>query len=158
MIGEITKEHYAQILTLNKAFVHWLSPLDEQGLRDLLALATYTRQIDNAAGVLIGYGHDVDYDHKNLQWLRSRFDEFFYIDRIIIDPKAHGKGYGRLLYTNFEQEARKRGYPRLVCEVNTKPDNPGSHKFHEAQGFRPIGNEHYPAYNASVRYYEKVLA
>lgn len=157
MIGEIAPEHHAQILKINHEFVHWLSPLDATELNTLLGHATYARQIDNASGVLIGYGHDVDYDHKNLAWLRNRFDGFFYIDRVIIDTVAQGKGYGKQLYADFEAEARKRGYPRLTCEVNTLPDNPGSHKFHLSLGFQALEDVHYPEYNATLRYYAKPL-
>ena len=157
MIGDIEPRHHSKILAMNKEFVHWLSPLDEDGLKALLSVSSYSKQIDNASGVLIGYGHDVDYDHKNLQWLRLRYDRFYYIDRVIIAAGAQGRGYARQLYEDFEREAKQRGYPRLVCEVNTRPDNPGSHKFHEALGFTAVGDVDYPAFNASLRYYEKPL-
>jgi len=157
MIGPILKPHRAKILRMNEEFVHWLSPLDDDGLSDLLNLAHYKKQIHNADGALIGYAHDVNYDHKNLHWLRARFKEFFYIDRIILNSAAQGNGFGKQLYSDFEAEARQRGLPRLVCEVNTKPNNPGSHKFHERLGFRAIGDVDYPAINASLRYYEKPL-
>lgn len=157
VIGDIETAHYPQILKINQAFVHWLSPLDEKDLIALLGRATYARQIDAAAGVLIGYGHDVDYDHKNLHWLRARFEAFLYIDRIIIDGAAQGKGYGRVLYADFEREARKRGYPRLVCEVNVVPNNPGSHAFHIAQGFSALEDVYYPEYEVTLRYYVKEL-
>ena len=157
MIDSILKSHHAKILQMNQDFVHWLSPLDEGGLTALLELADYKKQIHEADGVLIGYAHDVDYDHKNLKWLRARFDEFFYIDRIILNANAQGKGYGRQLYADFETEARRRGLARLVCEVNTKPNNPGSHKFHKKLGFRALGDVEYPDYDATLRYYEKPL-
>lgn len=157
MIGPILKRHHAKILRMNEEFVHWLSPLEEDELTTLLNLAQYKKQIRNADGVLIGYAHNVDYDHKNLKWLRARFDSFFYIDRIILASEAQGKGLGRQLYNDFEAEARRRGLPRLVCEVNTKPNNPGSHKFHEKMGFHSLGVADYPAFDASLRYYEKPL-
>lgn len=157
MIGSILKSHHAKILRMNGEFVHWLSPLDEDELSDLLDLAHYKNQIHEAAGVLIGYAHNVDYDHKNLKWLRARFDKFYYIDRIILSAETQGQGYGRQLYADFEAEARSLGLPRLVCEVNTKPNNPGSHAFHKALGFKPLGDVEYPEYNAAVRYYEKPL-
>lgn len=157
MISDIRPDHYPQILKINQTFVHWLSPLDAAGLKTILALAHYAKQIDDAQAILIGYDHGADYDHKNLSWLRARFDAFFYIDRIIIDSAAQGKGYARALYEDFETEARRKGLPRLVCEVNTKPDNPGSHRFHEKMGFEPIGDVEYPDYNAAVRYYLKEL-
>ena len=141
MIAEIKPEHYAQILRINAHFVHWLSPMDEAELTYVLSVAAYKRQIDGAKGVLIGYAHDADYpDHKNLLWLNNHVQDFFYIDRVIIDAAAGRQGYGRLLYDDVERFARERGYKALVCEVNTVPDNPGSHKFHIASGFEAIGN------------------
>ncbi|WP_051279590.1 GNAT family N-acetyltransferase [Hellea balneolensis] len=157
MIGPILKSHRAKILRMNQEFVHWLSPLDEEELTNLLDLAHYKKQIHDADGVLIGYAHDVEYDHKNLKWLRARFNKFYYIDRIILNAAAQGKGYGRTLYADFEAEARARGLPRLVCEVNSKPNNPGSHAFHERLGFRALADVEYPDYNAILRYYEKPL-
>lgn len=157
MIAEITPDHHAEILKNNARFVHWLSPLNEAELITLLDLASYTRQIDKGKGALIGYSHDVDYDHKNLAWLRSRFDAFFYIDRIIIAEGAQRKGYGHLLYADFETQARIRGLPRLVCEVNTRPDNPGSHQFHKQMGFTALADIDYSEYGVSLRYYEKSL-
>lgn len=142
---------------MNDEFVYWLSPLNQDALANLLNLAHYKKQADDANGILIGYAHDVDYDHKNLKWLRARFNQFYYIDRIIISAAAHGKGLGRALYADFEAEARRKGLSRLVCEVNTKPNNPGSHYFHENLGFKAIGDVDYPDFNASLRYYEKPL-
>ena len=158
MIDEIKPEHFAQILRINEEFVHWLSPMDEDELKFVLSIASYKRQIGEANGVLIGYPHDADYpDHKNLTWLRDHADSFLYIDRIIIDARAQGQGYGRLLYDDIESFARQGGYKSLTCEVNTKPNNVGSHNFHETLGFKAIGEQEYKASNKAVKYYEKLL-
>lgn len=157
-IKAIEPAHHKAILHMNREFVHWLSPWTQEALGYVLARADYARQIHDGAGVLIGYRHDVDYpDHKNLDWLRAHFEQFFYIDRIIIARGHHGKGLGRALYLDFEHVARRQGLPRLVCEVNIKPDNPASHRFHQALGFHPIGEQDYPRYDVAVRYYEKRL-
>lgn len=159
MISEITPQHHQQILRLNQEFVHWLSPLDVSKLERLLAIASYKSQIESAQGVLIGYAHDADYpDHKNITWLRQHLDNFFYIDRIIIDASAQGKGYGRRLYNDVEAFARAQGHEVLACEVNTRPDNPGSHAFHVNLGFQVIGDVDYPEYAAALRYYQKPLS
>lgn len=158
MIADISPQHYPQILKINAEFVHWLSVLDEARLKWVLGLASYARQIDDAQAILIGYAHDVDYpDHKNLMWLSRHVENYFYIDRIIVDKTAQGRGYGRKLYEDIEAFARARGYDWLACEVNTKPDNPASHKFHLALGFTAIGEADYPQYDAAVRYYAKRL-
>lgn len=162
MIGDIKPAHYERFIELNTEFVHWLSPLDEARLKWILERANYARQIEitpgNLGGALIGYPHDVDYpDHKNLTWLSQKIENYFYIDRIIIDSGAQGKGYGATLYQDIELFARQRGYAYLACEVNIKPANPGSHLFHEKMGFEGIGDQDYPQYDAALRYYAKKL-
>ena len=158
MIGEITPRHHAKLLQMNREFVHWLSPMDQDELLYVLGRAAYARQVNDAEGVLIGYAHDVDYpDHWNMMWLSSRLQNFFYIDRVIIDGAEQGTGLGQALYADVEAFARSRGYDWLACEVNTVPDNPGSHGFHLSQGFEPLGEQDFPKKEKAVRYYAKAL-
>ena len=158
MIGPILKSHHADLLRMNAQFVHWLSPLDQAKLDYVLTRATYQRQINDGAGVLLAYPDTVDYpDHKNLTWLQAHVQNFFYIDRIIIDAAVQGQSLGRRLYEDVERFAALAGYDHLACEVNTRPDNPGSHRFHQQMGFKTIGTENYPDYKAAVRYYSKAL-
>jgi len=157
-VEDITAQHHAKFLRMNAEFVHWLSPLDQDGLSYILDRADYARQVDNAAGALIGYAHDVDYPgHWNLNWLRPRLENFFYIDRIVIDREAQGRGLGHQLYRDVIDYARSRGHAWLACEVNTVPDNPGSHAFHLKQGFNSLGEQAFPDKNKAVRYYAKAL-
>lgn len=154
VIGDIGPDHYKDVLRLNQTFVHWTAPMDAAALKFILSHADYARQIDSAAGVLIGYAHDTAYpDHKNLIWLRERLCNFFYIDRVIVDPAAHGSGLGRMLYEDVAKYARACGHSQLACEVNTVPDNPRSHQFHLRSGFAPIGERHFSDSGKSVRYY-----
>lgn len=158
MIGNIAARHHAKLLKLNETFVHWLSPLDQAGLNYILDRAAYARQVNEAEAVLIGYAHDVDYpNHQNMTWLTAHLEDFFYIDRIIIDGGAQGKGIGQSLYQDVEHYARVHGYDWLACEVNTKPNNPGSHAFHLRQGFKSIGAQDFPEKGKTVRYYAKAL-
>lgn len=158
MIRDIKLEHHKKILKLNAEFVHWLSPMDQEGLSQLLTRADYARQADDAAGVLIGYAHDVDYpNHWNIEWLQVRLEDFFYIDRVIIDSAAQGRGLGRRLYADVTRYACSLGYSWLACEVNTVPDNPGSHAFHLSEGFNPLGEQVFFDKGKAVRYYAKAL-
>jgi len=157
MISDITPDHHAQILKMNLEFVHWLSPMDQAELAYVLARAAYARQVNNGAGVLIGYGHDADYpDHWNMNWLKRTLEDFFYIDRIIIAASAQGQGLGQWLYDDVERFARSRGNKWLACEVNTVPDNPVSHSFHQGAGFEALGEQVFSDVKA-VRYYAKAL-
>ena len=157
-IGDITEAHYDTVLNLNAEFVHWTAPMDRAELDIILSHASYARQINDGAGILIGYAHDTDYpDHKNLIWLRQRLTNFFYIDRILIDVSAQGQRLGQGLYNDISDFARARGHSHLACEVNTRPDNPNSHRFHLRFGFEAIGEQDFPNYNKSVRYYALAL-
>ena len=157
MISYVSSDHLPTILANIERFVHWLAPLDMEGLKNLIAVASYVRQIGDGDGVLIGFRSDSPYQSGNLSWLRDKFDDFVYIDRVIIGENAQGQGYGRKLYDDFEAYAREHNIPRMVCEVNTIPDNPVSHKFHHSLGFVPCGEVE--MYNGAkrVRYYEKLL-
>ena len=158
IIADITPKHFDQILKINAEFVHWLAPLDRDELIYILSKANYAKQINNAQAILIGYGSDTDYpEHENLAWLRARFNNFFYIDRIIIDPASQGRGLAKTFYQDFEIHARNAGYTALTCEVNTLPDNPRSHQFHEAFGFHACGNRDIPNNGKALRYYHKPL-
>ncbi|MEP6343799.1 MAG: GNAT family N-acetyltransferase [Maricaulaceae bacterium] len=158
MIGPIEPRHHADLLRMNADFVHWLSPLDTDKLDYILQRAAYQRQINEGAGILLGYAHDVNYpDHKNLTWLRGYLSAFFYIDRVIIDHTAQGQRLGHKLYEDVAKFAQAQGYKWLCCEVNTRPNNPASHAFHLKMGFEPIGEADYPDYNVAVRYYAKPL-
>jgi len=157
MIDQIKTEHLPTILANNEQYVHWLAPLDMHGLEKLIAAASYARQTEAGKGVLIGFRSDSPHQSDNLTWLRNKFESFVYIDRVIIGETAQGKGYGRALYQDYENFARGNRFPRMVCEVNTIPDNPGSHKFHERMGFRPCGEMDMLGGKKRVRYYEKTL-
>lgn len=155
MISEIRPAHHAALLDLNARFVHWLSPLDANGLAELLGRCGYARQIGGAA-FLLGYRGDGPYSHKNLDWLSERLDApYAYIDRVIVAPEFARQGHARALYGDFAAWAAAQGIGQLACEVNTRPANPASHVFHAELGFTPLGEADYG--DLAVRYYSKAL-
>lgn len=153
----ILSSHHREILKNNQEFVDWLSPLEALELAALLQSASYARQIEAGQGVLIAFTSENIYKSENVDWLQARFDNFVYIDRVIISGNAQGKGYGARLYDDVEVFARENGYTHIVCEVNTVPDNPGSHIFHEKRGFKVCGEADINAGAKRVRYYAKQI-
>ncbi|MEL6686452.1 MAG: GNAT family N-acetyltransferase [Pseudomonadota bacterium] len=156
MPSPIEASHLPTILRNNEAFVHWLSPLDEEGLENLVNVSDYAQQLRDGEVCLFAYDGHGSYRHKNVDWLSKELASFLYIDRVIIGAKAQRQGLGKVLYDDVMQFAREQGFRTIACEVNTRPDNPGSHRFHLAQGFRPIGEEAY-ASGVAVRYYARHL-
>lgn len=92
-------------------------------------------------GLLLALGPDADYDSPNFLWFRERHESFLYIDRIVVDAAARGLGLGTLLYRDLERMAREMGVPRLTCEVNLRPPNEGSLRFHRRFGFEEVGRQ-----------------
>ena len=158
MIDTIKPAHFEKILRMNVEFVHWLSPLDEAALQALLSSSIYARQIGGGDAVLLAIASETEIaNHTNLEWLKARRKNFIYIDRVIVDAAAQGNGYAGQLYADLTAFARRNGYDSVVCEVNTQPDNPGSHAFHLRQGYQSIGDQKNPGMGKCVRYYEKAL-
>ena len=156
----IQPAHKKTILSNNAQFVHWLSPLDEQQLDALINLSDYARQLREGEGCLLAYDGNGGHRHKNVDWLSRHLSSYLYIDRIIIGADAHGEGLGTFFYEDVARFARAQGFGAIACEVNTKPDNPASHRFHLARGFTALGEATYQTdapNSVSVRYYVRHL-
>jgi len=132
------------VLKLNEAFVHFLSPLTLETLVTLGDAADYFRVVElngDIAAFLIGFFPGSDYASVNYQWFNSRFDDFTYIDRVVVSARAQGQSLGPKLYDDLCKFAASNGYTQLVCEYNIKPVNEGSAKFHDRYGFKEIGRQ-----------------
>ena len=56
----------------------------------------------------------------------------------MVSEAARGTGLGAALYDDNANIATRLAVPRVTCEVNEEPPNPGSLRFHERHGFRKI--------------------
>ncbi len=113
---------------------------------------------DTVVGFLIGLDeHASDYESPNYSWFKERYSQFAYIDRIALSSSARGLGFGPDLYRAFEAWAIGHGKPVLLAEVNTIPDNPRSHRFHEIFGFRELDRVRPYGPEEEVAMYEKFL-
>lgn len=130
------------VLALNKGVVVKTSPLDAMRLKDMLDWSTYSRVAEvngKVVGFIIVMGPASGYGNANLDWFRERFERFLYVDRIIVDPSAAGKGIGRALYGDLADFASMLEIPQLMCEINVEPPNPRSARFHASLGFEEVG-------------------
>ena len=64
---------------------------------------------------------------------------------------------GQNFYRAAEAWAYGTGKSVLAAEVNTVPDNPASHRFHQAFGFVEVGRAKPYGGEEEVAYYEKKL-
>lgn len=96
--------------------------------------------VNEPAAFLLALNEGADYDSLNFLWFRDRYPRFLYIDRIVVGPDHRRAGLGASLYADLLAWARSRT-PLLACEVNLRPSNDPSLRFHEKQGFRPVGTQ-----------------
>lgn len=131
-----------RVLGLNETFVHFLSPLDLTQLKALKEKAAYFRVVEakgQAVAFLIAFSPNAAYESVNYSWFDDRFDDFAYIDRIVVAASAQGQALGVKLYNDLAAFARSHQLKQLTCEYNVKPMNEGSAKFHQRYGFKEIG-------------------
>jgi predicted GNAT superfamily acetyltransferase len=134
-----------------------LSPLTVAELKALIEAAQHVRVVDERAAFLIAFAPHAAYDNPNLGWFKARYDRFIYVDRVVVDAAARGRGLARLLYDDLFDAARAMGSDTIVCEVNADPPNPASDAFHAALGFVPVGEVELAGRGKTVRYMRKAL-
>ena len=136
-----TKLDLSRILELNKAAIPAVNLLNEVEIRNLFSQAAYFHSLwlnQQVIGFLIALGPGANYNSPNYRWFELRYDQFLYVDRIVIDPIHQGLGYGRMFYDNLREFTGQK-FPRITCEVNLQPKNATSLRFHQRYGFRQVG-------------------
>lgn len=133
------------LLPLNNAAVPAVNDLTAEEMLDLInsALICLVAEIDGTpSGMLLCLGEGADYDSRNYAWLSERLTNFAYTDRIFVDESLRGKKAGEELYKALFAHFAGSGRS-FVCEVNERPPNPGSLRFHKKLGFAEIGRADY---------------
>ena len=72
------------------------------------------------------------YDSPNYLYFCERYQSFAYLDRVAFESGFQGKGLGAALYRHVETQL---DVDLLALEVNVKPLNEGSLRFHAREGF-----------------------
>ena len=143
-IRPAVESDYPAIVALNDGVVEMTSPMDLTRLRELAAVADYLRVVasDGAlAGFLMAFRAGADYPNANFDWFAARYNDFVYVDRVVIAAEAGGQGLGSRLYEDLFNWGRQRGIPRVTCEYNLSPPNPQSAAFHRRHNFSEAGSQ-----------------
>jgi len=72
------------------------------------------------------------YGSPNYLYFCDNYDHFVYLDRVAVTASHQGRGIGPLLYREVEARATAEWF---TLEVNVKPLNEGSLRFHAREGF-----------------------
>jgi len=146
LIRDATAGDFERILQLNEESVHFLSPLTLARLQSLHADSAYHRVVDvdgKVAGFLLAFREGTNYDSSNYVWFTKSYDQFLYIDRVVVSKDFQGQGIGNKLYDDIFAFARNSGVSRIACEFDIDPPNHASQRFHERFGFSEVGTRSY---------------
>ena len=95
------------------------------------------------------------YQSENYLFFSNQLSQFIYIDRIAVDLPFRQKGLGTHFYNEL---ARIRGERFVICcEVNSKPLNEPSIRFHKKNEFEECGTKDFED-GHSVIYLKKILS
>ena len=145
-IRDVAEGDLDRILELNNAAVPAVNPLVADDLWWFAEVAhsflVAPDAVGGVAGFVIGlHGPGLAYDSLNYTWFSARYDRFVYVDRIVVAESGRGGGLGRRLYDAFGARGRDDGHDVLLAEVNVRPRNDGSLRFHDRYGFRSVGEQ-----------------
>ena len=141
-IRPMTIDDLPAAVELNNAAVPALSVADKTKMTALVAnalLSLVAEHEGEVVGFCINFGPGADYSSINYRWFCERFDDFVYLDRIAVADHARNMGIGAALYASVQDQII--GCPWLFCEVNLRPRNDGSLRFHERIGFVEVGQQ-----------------
>ena len=142
IIRPATAEDAAAIVALNTDSEAVLSPMGRdrfEALRQRCALLQVAEQAGVVAGFLMAFCDGSDYDSENYRWFSTHYSDFLYIDRVVVSRQYRGRGIASSFYEDALKWAARRGLHCLVAEIDIKPPNTASLKFHAAFGFAEVG-------------------
>lgn len=134
MIRSMEYSDHDQILDLNQRSLHAVGPLDHEDLSMLVKQADQALVADadgDVAGFVITLPPDADYESSRFRWFQERYDDFVYLDRVIVSPDHRREGVGSELYAQLPDD--------VPVALEVYETNDASLAFHESLGFEPVG-------------------
>jgi len=142
-IRDFVPDDLDPVWRLNEAAVNAVSSVTRDQMLALVDMSRDVLVIDDGEeiiGFCNTFNPGAEYASVNYRWFSERYDEFVYLDRIVIAESHRNRGLGALLYGEVERRMQVSGVPGLLtCEVNFDPPNEGSLRFHRRIGFNPVG-------------------
>lgn len=151
-IRNIKPSDYSSIVNLNNLNTPAVSELNIQGLQDLHKIslrAWVIESLGQLAGFCLILTPKVKYNSENYTWVSKHYNNFEYLDRVVIAESFRGQGCGRSLYEAWIAQTEASD---LLIEVNIKPMNKDSILFHEKMGFVAVGEQNTSGGEKRVQY------
>jgi uncharacterized protein len=139
---EITPlDHANTLLEINNAAVPdigALNPVKAQWLVEHLMMPGLVLLDGQAAGIIVVLSDSCGYDSDYYRWFTDRYENFLYIDRIVVAAWARRQGVAKRIYQAVEQTAQEHTLA-IVADVYSDPPNMASLNLHRAMGYEVIG-------------------
>ena len=142
-IEQATKDDLKSILSLNQDSIPAVSSSNLEMMKHFLIICDYFK-ICKINGEIIGFLNALlpskDYTSEHYKWFNDRYESFIYVDRIIFNKSYQNQGYGTVFYDDLINSIENKPLD-IACEINTKPYNKQSIKFHKKYGFKEVGRK-----------------
>lgn len=141
MIRPLIEADLDAVLAINQDNTPGVGELDAPRLRELVGWCSHALVIVEQGEIvafLLVLGPGTPYGSANYRWFCDGYPAFAYVDRIAVRGDRQSQGLGALLY---EELFRLEPEVPTTCEVNIRPINAGSLRFHERHGFRIVGEQ-----------------
>jgi hypothetical protein len=142
-ISDVTTADLEDVWRLNEDSVPHVSSVDLTEMQWFANHAHYFRvamRDEQLAGFLIGLRPGLPYGSLNYRWFSENYRDFGYVDRVAVSQSARRLGVATRLYRDFASTLDK-AVGVMTCEVNIRPANESSMRYHEQHGFVQVGTQ-----------------
>lgn len=144
VVRQVRAEDFDGILKINSGSGPGVTQLDESVLRRTVALSSVSLVATDAlrvVGYLLGISSSDPYEGEEFQFVRAAIHEpFLYIAQVAVCTEARRRSIGSRMYADLLRRCQALNIATLCCEVNLRPANPISMRFHERLGFERMGD------------------
>ena len=142
-ISDVTTADLEDVWRLNEDSVPHVSSVDLTEMQWFANHAHYFRvamRDEQLAGFLIGLRPGLPYGSLNYRWFSENYRDFGYVDRVAVSQSARRLGVATRLYRDFASTL-DNSVGVMTCEVNIRPANESSMRYHEQHGFVQVGTQ-----------------
>ena len=141
-LRNVCKADLEPILRLNESEVPHVGSIDLAKLEWFAEHAAYFRVAargESIGAYLVGLRPGTCYASPNYRWFCERYADFAYVDRVAVAEYARRQRLASRLYADFAATVIDAA-PVMTCEVNIRPPNESSLRFHRQLGFEQVGS------------------
>ena len=106
------------------------------------------------AGLVVVLSDKCGYPSDYYRWFTVRYENFMYVDRIVVAHWARGRGVAQALYSEIDRLAHELNVA-IVSDVYCEPPNTPSLNFHRKVGFQEVGTQFFPVINKTAAKFMK---